>query len=100
MSITRRQLINASLASCASSTSLSMRPALAQSKLLKLVVPLTPGTTPDTIARAIGPLVAARLDMNVVVENRIGASGLIGMSSVAKSNDPATLMVVLSLIHI
>jgi tripartite-type tricarboxylate transporter receptor subunit TctC len=94
MSITRRHLINATLASCAALASVSMRPALAQSKLLKLVVPLTPGTTPDTIARAIGPIVAARLDMNMVVENRVGASGLIGMSSVAKSNDPATLMVV------
>lgn len=94
MSITRRHLINATLASCAALASVSMRPAFAQSKLLKLVVPLTPGTTPDTIARAIGPIVAARLDMSMVVENRVGASGLIGMSSVAKSNDPATLMVV------
>ena len=66
----------------------------AQAKLLKFIVPLTPGTTPDTIARAIGPLVSEKLDMNYLVDNRAGASSMIGMSFVAKSSDPNVLLVI------
>lgn len=66
----------------------------AQQKLIRMVVPLTPGTTPDTIARAIGPVVQAKLDMNYVVDNKAGASGMIGMGFVAKSTDPGTLLIV------
>ncbi|HEY9281582.1 MAG TPA: tripartite tricarboxylate transporter substrate binding protein [Eoetvoesiella sp.] len=68
--------------------------AQAQSKMLHMVVPLTPGTTPDLIARAIGPGVLGRIDMNYVVENRPGASGMIGMKHVAQSTDPATLLII------
>lgn len=66
----------------------------AQKKLLHLIVPLTPGTTPDTIARTIAPLLQASLGVDPVVENKAGASGMIGMGYVAKSTDPATLLVV------
>ena len=68
--------------------------AIAQNKLLKFLVPLTPGTTPDTIARAIGPLVSEKLEMSYLVDNRAGASSMIGMSFVAKSNDPNLLLVI------
>ena len=68
--------------------------AMAQQKIIHMVVPLTPGTTPDTIARAIGPSLQTLLNAGYVVDNRVGASGMIGMSSVAKSNDPGTLMIV------
>jgi tripartite-type tricarboxylate transporter receptor subunit TctC len=67
---------------------------MAQQKLLRLIVPLTPGTTPDTIARAIGPLMAEKLDMNYLVDNKAGASSMIGMSYVAKSTDPNMLVVI------
>jgi tripartite-type tricarboxylate transporter receptor subunit TctC len=67
---------------------------VAQTKLLKFLVPLTPGTTPDTIARAIGPLVSEKLDMSFLVDNRAGASSMIGMSFVAKSNDSNLLLVI------
>lgn len=68
--------------------------ARSQKKLLHLVVPLTPGTTPDTIARTIAPLLQTSLGLDPLVENKAGASGMIGMRSVAKSSDPATLLVV------
>jgi tripartite-type tricarboxylate transporter receptor subunit TctC len=67
---------------------------LAQQNLLRMVVPLTPGTTPDTIARAIGATMQAQLGMNYIVDNRPGASGMIGMNAVAKSTDPGMLMIV------
>lgn len=67
---------------------------MAQQKLLRMIVPLTPGTTPDLIGRAIGPVMQAKLDMNYIVDNRPGASGMIGMNYVAKTADPGVLMIV------
>ena len=86
-----KQLTGAVLGTNAALFSLA---SVAQTKLLKFLVPLTPGTTPDTIARAIGPLVSEKLDMSFVVDNRAGASSMIGMSFVAKSNDPNLLLVI------
>jgi tripartite-type tricarboxylate transporter receptor subunit TctC len=55
------------------------------SQPIKFVVPFTPGTGMDTIARTVGPRLAERLGQPVVVENRPGASGNIGADQVAKS---------------
>ncbi|MDB5795454.1 MAG: Twin-arginine translocation pathway signal [Noviherbaspirillum sp.] len=61
---------------------------------IKLIVPYTPGTGIDAIARTVGPKLAQRLGQPVVVENRAGASGNIGAEMVAKSApDGHTLMV-------
>jgi tripartite-type tricarboxylate transporter receptor subunit TctC len=63
-------------------------PAIAQtfpSQPVKFVVPFTPGTGMDTIARTVGPRLAERLGQPVVVENRPGASGNIGTEQVARS---------------
>jgi len=45
---------------------------------IKLVVPFTPGTGIDLIARQIGPKLAERLGRPVIVENKAGASGNVG----------------------
>ncbi len=55
------------------------------SQPIKIIVPFTPGTGMDTIARAVQPIVQQRLGQPVVVENRAGASGNIGADNVAKS---------------
>jgi tripartite-type tricarboxylate transporter receptor subunit TctC len=78
----------------ASAAGLMTGPLRAQKNLLRMVVPLTPGTTPDTIARAVGPTMQSRLGVEYIVENRPGASGMIGMSSVARATDFSTLLVV------
>ena len=60
---------------------------------IKLIVPFTPGTGMDTIARAVGPKLAERLGQPVVVSNVPGASGNIGADAVAKANaDGYTLL--------
>ena len=41
---------------------------------IKLIVPFTPGTGIDLIARTVGPKLSQRLGRPVVVENRVGAS--------------------------
>ena len=61
---------------------------------IRLIVPHAPGTTPDLAARLVGPRLTARVDRPVVVDNRPGASGLIGYEAVAKAApDGSTLMI-------
>jgi tripartite-type tricarboxylate transporter receptor subunit TctC len=55
------------------------------SQPIKLIVPFTPGTGYDTIARALGPVLSDKLGTAVVVENRPGASGTVGAASVARA---------------
>ena len=61
---------------------------------ITLVVPYTPGTGIDIIARTVGPKITERWHQPVVVDNKPGASGNIGAAMVAKAPpDGYTLMV-------
>src|SRR2546426_1905792 len=62
--------------------------ALAQpwpSRPVKIVVPFPPGNTTDIMSRLIAPKIAERVGQPVLVENRPGASGMLGLDFVAKS---------------
>ncbi len=59
--------------------------AQASNTSIKIIVPFTPGTGMDTIARTVQPRLAEKLGMPVVVQNMPGASGNIGAEFVAKS---------------
>jgi tripartite-type tricarboxylate transporter receptor subunit TctC len=62
--------------------------ALAQdfpSRTVHLVVPYTPGTGADILARLLGPKLSERWKVAVVTENKAGATGNIGTDFVAKS---------------
>jgi tripartite-type tricarboxylate transporter receptor subunit TctC len=66
---------------------------------VKLVVPFTPGTGVDILARTLGHKMGDDWKVGVVVENRPGASGNIGTEAVAKSPpDGYTLLVTASTI--
>ncbi|MPS29218.1 tripartite tricarboxylate transporter substrate-binding protein [Pigmentiphaga sp.] len=54
-------------------------------KLVQFIVPFTPGTTPDLCARLFSPRLSERIGRTIVVENRPGASGIIGLGAVAKA---------------
>ena len=55
------------------------------SRPVHVIVPFTPGTGADILARLLGPKLSERWKVAVVVENRTGATGNIGADLVAKS---------------
>jgi len=65
-----------------------------QGQTTRLVVAYSPGGTGDVVARILSDKLAAALGQNVVVENRVGASGAIGSRSVvAAAPDGRTLLI-------
>ena len=56
------------------------------SRSILFVVPFTPGTAADSLARLMQPHISQRWGVPVVVENRPGAAGIIGIDSVARAN--------------
>ena len=68
-------------------------------KPIKLIVPFTPGTGIDILARTLGQKMGDDWKTGVVVDNRPGASGNIGTEAVAKSPpDGYTLLMTASTI--
>ena len=65
-------------------------------KPLKLIVGFPPGSTPDMAARTLAEPLAKALGQPVIVENKPGAAGNIGLNSVAKSTDNHTLGVAIN----
>ena len=54
-------------------------------KPIRIVIPFPPGNTTDIMTRLIAPKISERLGQQVIVENRPGASGMLGLDYVAKS---------------
>jgi tripartite-type tricarboxylate transporter receptor subunit TctC len=55
-------------------------------KPIRLIVPLTPGSATDVMARLVMDQVSVQLGQPIIVENRPGAGNTIGMSAVAKAD--------------
>jgi tripartite-type tricarboxylate transporter receptor subunit TctC len=54
-------------------------------KPIKIVVPFPPGNTMDIMTRLVGPKMTERMGQQIIVENRPGASGMLGLDFVAKA---------------
>ena len=79
-------------------------PAAAQtypSRPITLVVPFPPGGVADIVARPVADAMGRHLNVPVVIDNKAGAGGGIGMGFVAKAKpDGYTLLLALSSISI
>jgi tripartite-type tricarboxylate transporter receptor subunit TctC len=53
-------------------------------KTIRMVVPFPPGGGNDVIARLVAQKLTARLGQQVVVENKAGANGIVGLSEVVR----------------
>ncbi|WP_372619079.1 Bug family tripartite tricarboxylate transporter substrate binding protein [Falsiroseomonas sp.] len=91
--LTRRH----ALAAAAALATLPAPRALAQAypaRPVRLVVPFPPGNTSDILARMVAEEVQKRLGATIVVENRPGASGALGVQAVTGARpDGLTLLV-------
>jgi tripartite-type tricarboxylate transporter receptor subunit TctC len=94
----RRQFLH--LAAGAAALPAFSRVACAQSypaKPVLLVVQVSAGSAPDIIARVIGQWLSERLGQQLVVDNRVGASGNIGTEAVVRAPaDGYTLLFAMS----
>src|SRR6187397_1216059 len=68
----------------------------AMPKLIKIIVPFSPGASNDAVARAIAVPLAQRLQATVIVENKAGAAGTIGADAVAKSPHDGSVLLLTS----
>ena len=67
-----------------------------QQRPIRLVSPFAAGGSTDVVGRLLAPRLAERLGQNVIVENRPGAGGMIGTSSVAKATPDGHTLIFIS----
>jgi len=83
-----RRALLAALAALPAST------ALAQdtwpTRPISMIIPFPPGGVADTVGRPVAEALSRLLGQSVVVENRAGAGGGVGMAQVARANPMAT----------
>jgi tripartite-type tricarboxylate transporter receptor subunit TctC len=88
---TRRRLLSVALAAAAAP--LAVRAASYPSKPIRLVVPWPAGGVADLATRRTAARLEQALGQTIVIENKVGASGMIGADYVAKSTpDGYTLL--------
>jgi len=77
-------LAAAGISSAASAQAISKEPAY-PTKPIRMVVPFTPGSATDIIARIIGPKLAEKLGQQIVVDTRPSAGGIVAFNIVAEA---------------
>ncbi len=70
------------------------------SRSIKLVAPFAPGGSVDIVARILAQEMTKSLGQNVIVENKPGAPGMIGVEGVVKSAPDGYTLLVNSSIHV
>jgi len=86
MNLLRRSLIAAGLSSTITPLVLAQAPVSKwPEKTIKLIVNFPPGGTTDVVARSLAVKLGEVLGQSVVVDNRVGAAGNIGLDHVARA---------------
>jgi tripartite-type tricarboxylate transporter receptor subunit TctC len=93
----------AGIAFLATATGVSSQGATAityPTKSIRFVVPFTPGSASDVLARIVGERLSSAWGQPVIVENRPGAGGIIGTGLVAKAEPTGYTLAVVSAGHV
>ena len=86
MNLLRRSLIAAGLSSTITPLVLAQAPVSKwPEKTIRLIVNFPPGGTTDVVARSLAIKLGEALSQSVVVDNRVGAAGNIGLDHVARA---------------
>jgi tripartite-type tricarboxylate transporter receptor subunit TctC len=93
----RRNILAAALAALALCAGPAQAEGAYPAKLIRVVVPYTPGGVSDTVTRLVMAKLSEQLKTPVVVDNQAGANGQIGSAAVARAApDGYTLLVVVA----
>ena len=90
----RRSLVLGALAATAAAATPRAWAQTGADAPVRLVVPFTPGTGIDLIARQIAQPLSDRLKRPFFVENKAGASGIIGTQEVVRATPDGTTLLV------
>jgi tripartite-type tricarboxylate transporter receptor subunit TctC len=86
MNLVRRRFLSLAGAAIAAPAISSLAwPQAYPARPIRMIVPLAPGGGTDYLARLTGEFVSNALGQQIVVENRTGAGGTIGIEAVSKS---------------
>ncbi len=66
-------------------------------RTIRLIVPFSPGGGPDVTARRVAEALSTRLGKPVVVDNKVGATGMIGMAELARAPADGYTIVLINL---
>jgi tripartite-type tricarboxylate transporter receptor subunit TctC len=95
----RRHCLAVAVASLAAVT-FGARAETYPSRPIRLVVPFPPGGPTDVLTRIVAPRLAERLGQPVIVDNKPGASGMVGADAVAKAAPDGHTLLANASIHI
>jgi len=74
-------------------------PALAQQRVIHIIVPFGTGAVQDTVARAFNSELGTALGATTIVENQAGAGGSVGAAAVAKAPADGNTMILAAASH-
>src|SRR5262245_24576846 len=99
MILPRRSLLSVAAALLISCIGLPAQAQTSSGKVMRIIVPSSAGGPPDQVARMIAPLLSTALGQSVIVENRVGAGGLVGTAFVAKTPPDGSNLLVTTASH-
>jgi tripartite-type tricarboxylate transporter receptor subunit TctC len=70
------------------------------SKPIRIIVPFSAGSGTDIVARTVADQLSKQIGQTIVVENRVGAGGTLGVGAVAKSEPDGHTLLVHSTTHV
>lgn len=100
VSMNRRALIATVAFGCLCCGAAIAQPGVFPKQSLKFLVPFTPGSGTDVVARAVGEQLEKALGQAVIVDNKPGAGGTLGASQVAAATPDGYTVLIHSAAHV